>query len=70
MAFKIDGLYRVQDVFNIISVILQQPVHLSLLFRNSFYTYGISPNKCLQSDAKHRKEAFILYPICKAKSLS
>ena len=37
---------------------------------NSNCIYGISPNKRSRGYAKHRWGAFILYPICKAKSLS
>ena len=33
-------------------------------------TYHISPNKRTWGYAKHRKEAFILHPIFKTKSLS
>ena len=32
--------------------------------------YRISPNKHSRSYAKHRLGAYVLYPICKAKSLS
>ena len=53
--------------------ILPQKYFSYLLFLTIFYSmsaYHISPNKCSRSYAKHRRGAFILDQICKAKSLS
>ena len=45
-------------------------VENSVVLERHENTYHISPNKCCWIYAKHRREAFILYPIWKAKRLS